>query len=75
MLFSVALVILLAKHKLVSETEIKENYGEHILEFVKEFLNNKNPKINSLVLAKILEAENISKNSSIPFLVYELLLI
>lgn len=70
-----ARLILLAKHKLVSETEIKENYGEHILEFVKEFLNNKNPKINSLVLAKILEAENISKNSSIPFLVYELLLI
>ncbi len=78
-----ARVVLLARHKLVSEQEIKENYGEHILEFLKDFSTPLTPpssragtsKINSLLLAKIIEAEHISKNSSIPFLVYELLLI
>jgi hypothetical protein len=70
-----ARLVLLARHKLVDEKQIVENYGEHILEFVKVFLTNKNPKINSLTLSKILESENISKNSSLPFLVYELLLL
>jgi hypothetical protein len=67
-----ARIILLARHKLIKDEEISENYGEHILEFVKEFLGNKTPKINSQMLAKIIESENISKNSSLPFLVYEL---
>jgi DNA polymerase-3 subunit gamma/tau len=70
-----ARLVLMARHKLVDEKQIVESYGEHIFEFVKEFLQNKSPKINSLTLAKILEAENISKNSSLPFLVYELLLL
>ncbi len=68
-------LVLLARHKLFEEKEIIENYGEHIFAFVKEFLQNKNPKINSLVLAKIIEAEFTSKNSSLPFLIYELLVI
>lgn len=70
-----ARLVLLARHKLVGEVEIKSEYGEHILEFVKLFLSNKTPKINSLVLSKIIEAEFTSKNSSLPFLVYELLLL
>lgn len=70
-----ARLILLARHKLINEKEIVEEYGEHILEFVKNFLNNKQPKINSLLLSKIIEAEFTSKNSSLPFLVYELFLI
>lgn len=69
-----ARLILLARHKLVSENEIKVNYGEHISEFIKEFLQNKSPKINSLILGKIIEAEFTSKNSSFPFLVYELMI-
>ena len=70
-----ARLVLLARHKLISEKEIVENYGEHISEFVKEFMLNKTPKINSLMLAKIIESEYISKNSSLPFLTYELLLL
>lgn len=70
-----ARLVLLARHKLITEKEISEEYGEHILEFVKEFLQNKSPKFNSASLAKIIESEIISKNSSLPFLVYELLLI
>jgi DNA polymerase-3 subunit gamma/tau len=77
-----ARIVLLARHKLISESEIKENYGEHILEFVREFSTPANPdakagtqRINSLTLSKIIEAEIISKNSSLPFLSYELLLI
>jgi DNA polymerase-3 subunit gamma/tau len=70
-----ARLVLLARHKLIAEKEIVSEYGEHILEFVNEFLKNKTPKINSVVLAKIIEAENISKLSSLPFLVYELLLL
>jgi hypothetical protein len=69
----------LARHKLISEKEIVSEYGEHILEFVSEFLKNtkkeNSPKINSSMLAKIIEAEFTSKNSSLPFLVYELLLV
>lgn len=70
-----ARLVMLARHKLISEKEIVENYGEHIWEFVKEFLQNKSPKLNSSTLSKILEAEQISKTSSLPFLVYELLLL
>lgn len=74
-----ARLVLLARHKLIGEKEIQASYGEHVLEFMMEFLkNNKKdtlPKINSAMLAKIIEAENISKNSSLPFLVYELLLL
>jgi DNA polymerase-3 subunit gamma/tau len=78
-----ARIVLLARHKLISDTEIKENYGEHILEFVKEFLtapghtisSEGSPKINSVVLSKIIDAEITSKNSSLPFLAYELLLL
>lgn len=70
-----ARLVLLVRHKLISADEIKENYGEHILEYVSDFTKNKKPIINSLVLAKIIEAEIVSKNSSLPFLSYELLLI
>lgn len=69
-----ARLVLLARHKLISEKEISETYGEHILKFVEEF-TKKAGKINSLMLAKIVEAEITSKNSSLPFLVYELLLL
>jgi DNA polymerase-3 subunit gamma/tau len=70
-----ARIVLLARHKLINEKEISENYGVHILEFILEFMKNKSPKINSIMLAKIIESEHISKNSSLPFLTYELLLI
>jgi DNA polymerase-3 subunit gamma/tau len=69
-----ARLVLLARHKLINEKDIAAEYGEHILEFVNKFLVNQKPKINSAMLSKIIEAEFISKNSSLPFLVYELLL-
>lgn len=75
-----ARLILLARHKLINEKEIQMEYGEHILEFIRKFMNIQitpdfKPKINSTMLAKILEAEISSKNSSLPFLTYELLLL
>lgn len=68
-------LIMLGRHKLITEDEIKNSYGEHVYIFIEEFLKNKQPKINSSILSKIIEAEQTSKNSSMPFLVYELLLI
>lgn len=70
-----ARLVLLARHKLISEVEIKKEYGEHIWELIEEFGKNKNPKINSSMLAKIIDAEFTSQNSSLPFLTYELLLL
>ncbi len=70
-----ARLIMLVRHKLIKDTEIVESYGEHILEFAKEFTKNAKGKINSQILSKIIEAEQTSKNSSLPFLVYELLLL
>lgn len=70
-----ARLVMLGRHKLITEKEIAEEYGEHILQFVEEFLKNKTPKVNSGVLAKIIEAENVSKLSSLPFFVYELMLL
>lgn len=69
-----ARLIILSRHKLIKDEEVKEEYGEHILEFLQEFVKNKKPKINSVVLSKILEAEILAKNSTLPFLSYELLL-
>lgn len=70
-----ARLVLLSRHKLISEKEISSEYGEHVLEFTRVFSSNKTPKINSALLSKIIDAEFTSKNSSLPFLVYELLLI
>ncbi len=70
-----ARLLLLARHKLITGEEIKKEYGEHILEFVKMFLENTTPKINSALLARILESEISSKNSSLPMLGWELLLL
>jgi len=70
-----ARLVLLSRHKLLSEKDIKESYGEHILEFIKVFADNTKGKINSAMLAKIIESESISRNSSIPYLVYELILL
>jgi len=70
-----ARLIILARHKLIKEAEIREEYGEHILEFLSEFMKNKKPRINSTILSKIIEAEILAKTSSLPFLSYELLLI
>jgi DNA polymerase-3 subunit gamma/tau len=67
-----ARVLLLGRHGLISEKEIIENYGQHIFDLVQVFKNNKKPKLNSLVLSKLIEAEYISKNSSLPYLAYEL---
>jgi DNA polymerase III gamma/tau subunit len=69
-----ARLVLLARHKLLTEAEIINEYGAHVLEFINEFLKNKNPKLNSAMLGKILAAEISSKNSSLPYLIYELLL-
>ena len=78
-----ARLVLLARHKLIDVEEMKKEYGEHILEFVKSIIENKaletnkeyKSKLNSAMLAKILEAEITSKNSSLPLLSYELLLL
>ncbi len=68
-----ARILLLFRHGLIKEEEIKQEFGEHILEFLNEFKTHKTPKINSGMLAKIIDAEINSKNSSLPFLSYELL--
>jgi DNA polymerase-3 subunit gamma/tau len=70
-----ARLVLLSRHKLIDEKEVSESYGEHISSFIKDFLQNKQPKFNSVVLAKLLEAEIAVKYSSLPFLSYELLLL
>jgi DNA polymerase-3 subunit gamma/tau len=68
-------LILLARHKLVTEDEIKQVYGSHILDFISQFLKNSTPKFTSATLARLINAEISSKNSSLPLLNYELLLI
>jgi DNA polymerase-3 subunit gamma/tau len=70
-----ARLALLGRHKILNEKQIETEYGEHILNFVTEILKNKKPEFNSLTLAKLLEAEFKAKNSSFPFLSYELLLL
>ncbi len=67
-------LVLLSRHKLLGEKKISEEYGQRILEFTKEFLENKAPKLNSTMMSRIIEAENTAKKSSLPFLVYELFL-
>ncbi len=69
-----ARILLLFRHGLLKDQEVKNEYGEHIFEFLNSFKSNISPKINSMMLAKIIEAEIKSKNSSLPFLSYELLL-
>jgi len=70
-----ARLVLLARHKLVTEKEIEGEYGAHILEFISQFLKNPTPKFTSATLAKLLNAEISSKTSSLPLLNYELLLL
>lgn len=70
-----ARLVLLARHKLVTEAEIEKEYGSHILEFITQFIKNGTPKFTSATLSKLLTAEISSKNSSLPFLIYELLII
>jgi DNA polymerase-3 subunit gamma/tau len=69
-----ARLLLLARHQLITPQEIEGEYGAHIAEFIKEFLQNKSPKFNSKTLSQIISAEITSKNSSLPLLNYELLL-
>lgn len=73
-----ARLIILFRHKLITENEVKAEYGEHVYLFVEKFTQNLKkenpPKLNSLILAKLITAEIDSKNSSFPFLPYELLL-
>ena len=73
-----ARLLLLARHKLITPDEMKGEYGEHVLEFIKIFTENNNKdksqKFNSAMLSKILELEISSKNSSLPMLGWVLLL-
>ncbi len=55
--------------------KIKAEYGEFISKEIEDILKNKTPKVLSGLLAKLLEIDSKIKNSSQPYLLYEILLL
>jgi DNA polymerase-3 subunit gamma/tau len=74
LLFYVRL-LLEARLGFIKIEDIKKEFGEYVGGEVEEILKNKAPKILSAVLAKLIEIDGKIKNSSQPFLLYEILLL
>lgn len=69
-----ARLVMLFRHKLISEQEIRGEHTEQLVQELGKFIQNKQPKINSKTLADLINGEISVKASSFPFLYYELLL-
>lgn len=74
LLFYVRLV-LEARLGFLKIENIKAEYGEFIGKEIEDILKNKTPKILSGLLAKLLDIDGKIKNSSQPYLLYEILLL
>jgi DNA polymerase-3 subunit gamma/tau len=68
-------ILLEARLGFIKMDYIQKEFGEYIGKEIEEILKNKTPKILSGILVKLLEIDNKIKNSSQPYLLYEILLL
>jgi DNA polymerase-3 subunit gamma/tau len=74
LLFYVRL-LLEARLGFLNKESLRTDFGDYVGGEIEEILKNKQPKILSGILAKLLEIDGKIKNSSQPYLLYEILLL